>query len=341
VLGEGGMGVVYDAHDRMLDRRVVVKVVAAGTDPSAPDRLMREARVACKVVHDAIVTVHYLGVLPTREPYLVLERLSGVDLGRIVEDGERFDLATVSRLLAPIADALGALHAAGIVHRDVKPDNIFVIDGDVGRARTKLIDFGLAIVDKDTATRLTATGQMLGTPEYMAPECARGGPGTSASDAYALAVTAFELLTSDRPHEGSGVQVLIAKMSEKPRRVADYRRDAWVAEADALLARALSTDPSARPSVQELASGLAAIAHREEAVVTAEGDAVPLAPPKAVGAQPLDVTTAPRITHAGPDMGSGRIDSERRLLRAIAALTATTFFVSVASLVVSIVAAWQ
>jgi serine/threonine-protein kinase len=263
VLGEGGMGVAYEARDRLLDRGVVVKVVApSSSDPSASDRLMREARLACRVVHDAIVTVHHLGMLETREPFLVMERLSGRDLGSIATEQGALSIGVVAALLEPIAGALAALHAHGVVHRDVKPDNVFVLDGDLRRARAKLIDFGLAVVDADTAARLTETGHLLGTAEYMAPECARGAAATPASDAYALAVTAFELLAGHLPHEGSGIEVLLAKTTTAPRRLSELRNDRWVAQADALFARALAMDPAERPSVLELAAALRAIADR-------------------------------------------------------------------------------
>jgi serine/threonine-protein kinase len=257
VLGEGGMGVAYEAHDRMLERPVVVKVVAPDSnDGAASDRLMREARLACRITHDAIVTVHHLGMLPTREPYLVMERLVGRDLGAIVHERGAFDLGEVTALLEPIASALEALHAGGVVHRDVKPDNIFLLDGDVRRARTKLFDFGLAMVDRDTADRLTATGRILGTAEYMAPECARGGAASPAADTYALAVTAFELLTGQLPYAGSGIEALIAKTTTPAQRLSEYRSEWWVADADRLLALALSNDPSARPTPTELVTGL-------------------------------------------------------------------------------------
>jgi serine/threonine protein kinase len=259
VLGRGGMGVVYDALDRLLERRVVVKVVAPRLrDPRGTDRLVREARLACRVQHPAIVTVHHLGVLDGA-PYLVMERLEGRDLETLLIEQGPFDLETVVAIADPIAEALDALHAAGVIHRDVKPANVFLLGGRLDRPRPKLIDFGLAILDQQTSARLTQVGHILGTPEYIAPECARGAAATPASDVYALATSIFELLTDELPFEGKGIDLLVAKTRAEPARLAGLTREPWARAVDAVLARALHADPAARPSASELVAELRAI----------------------------------------------------------------------------------
>ena len=120
----------------------------------------------------------------------------------------------VRPVLEPIAEALSALHQIGVVHRDVKPDNVFVLAGPAQPPRVKLIDFGLALIDSRTAARFTATGKLLGTAEYISPECARGGPASAASDVYALAMTAYELLCDELPFGGTGVELLLGKTRE-------------------------------------------------------------------------------------------------------------------------------
>ncbi len=262
VLARGGMGVVYDGMDRLLDRPVVVKVVAPDvTDPTSGPRLIREARIACRAQHPFIVTVFHLGLLDDRDPYLVMEKLEGKDLSSYLAESTRgpLSLATVVALLEPIAEALSTLHALGVVHRDVKPDNVFVLAGPAQPPRVKLIDFGLALLDSRTAARFTATGKLLGTAEYISPECARGGPATAASDVYALATTAYELLCGELPFGGTGVELLLAKTRERPRSLGEKVEASWVARADEVLARALDRDPSKRPSVMELVRGLRAI----------------------------------------------------------------------------------
>jgi len=266
VLARGGMGVVYEADDVLLDRPVVVKVVAPdSSDPSSGPRLVREARVACRVQHPFVVTVFHLGLLDERDPYVVMERLVGSDLTTHLRQhgGTPISLRVAVDLLEPVAEALGALHEHGVIHRDVKPDNIFVLAGTTYPPRVKIIDFGLALPDPQTTQRYTAVGKLLGTAEYIAPECACGEPASASSDVYALASIAYEMLSGQLPFSGSGVDLLVTKTIATPAPLTDKISTPWAADVGAVLMQALDRDPRKRPSAVDLVVGLRAIADRE------------------------------------------------------------------------------
>jgi serine/threonine protein kinase len=266
VLATGGMGVLYEASDAVLERPVVVKVlgVATANDRGAGQRLIREARIACRVEHPAIVTVFHLGLLETNEPYLVLERLAGLDLDELLHTNGPLTPVQVAAVLEPIADALDALHQEGVVHRDVKPSNVFVLGGRLFRPRVKLIDFGLALLDTAASERLTRMGRVLGTPEYIAPECATGTRAGPPADVYALASTAFELLVGRPPFSGAAMDVLIAKTRTEPPQLRDHVDAASLGELGGWIMRGLSRRPEDRPTASELARAFAVAARREE-----------------------------------------------------------------------------
>ena len=245
VLGRGGMGVVFEARDRTLDRVVVVKVLSPNLagDTRAAQRLVREARVAARVNHPAIVSILDVGLLETGEPCLVMERLVGRDLADCIGRWGKLSVDATLVILEPIAAALEQLHAVGIVHRDVKPANIFVLNGLP--MRVKLVDFGLALLDDAGYARLTQRGVIVGTPEYFAPEIARGAPATASADIYSLASVAYEMLSGKPPFEGEPLDILAAKTQRLPPRL-----DALGATSELVarvIERAMSMRPNDRP----------------------------------------------------------------------------------------------
>src|SRR5262249_45242363 len=211
-LGSGGMGVVYKAHDTHLDRPVALKFLTPerACHPHFRQRFQREARIASALNHPHICTLHGSGV-HRGQPFLVLEFLAGQTLGALV--GRRLASHTLVRLIGQVAQALAAAHAVGVVHRDVKPDNIMVRpDGQV-----KVLDFGLACLLPDLSPTLaqvgpdTAPGTLVGTPLYMSPEQARAQPVSSASDIFALGIVIYELATGRHPFAAdSATEVLNA-----------------------------------------------------------------------------------------------------------------------------------
>ena len=197
ILGRGGMAEVFRAEDTRLGRPVAVKVILAdhAADPSFVERFLREARLVASLEHPNILPVYDFGEEGGR-PYLVMPFLDGGTLRDRIRLGP-VPLAKASGWLTPLAGALDAAHEAGILHRDVKPANVLLGRGE----RVFLADFGIAKM-LETVTGLTATGTVMGTPLYMAPEQAQGMPATPATDRYALAVVAYEMLAGRPPFEG-------------------------------------------------------------------------------------------------------------------------------------------
>jgi serine/threonine protein kinase len=241
LLATGGMGEVRAGRDLLLDRAVAVKVLggALAGDGRAAERLRREARAAARLEHPNIARVLDLGEQDGR-PYLVMELLEGESLAARIGRAGGMAPPEASRVVAAVADALEAAHRAGVVHRDVKPGNVFLTsDGEV-----KVLDFGIASAAGEAAL---TTGEMLGTPAYLAPERVLGHPATPAADIYALGVVLYELLAGRRPFEdGSDIELAMAHVHAHPAPLAVAAPSAppfLVAACE----QAMAKDPSARP----------------------------------------------------------------------------------------------
>ena len=199
-IATGGMGTVYEALDTAVDRRVAVKVVREELVPAAgaADRFFNEARLAARLMHPNVVTVHDFGIVDGRQPFLVMERLVGRTLRKELEDSAALPAGIVLSILAGVCMAVDAIHRLRLVHRDLKPENIFLIDGEAGPI-PKVLDFGVAralMTSSAPTTRSpTQPGVLIGTPEYMAPEQLRGEPPSPAWDLWSLAVIALEALS--------------------------------------------------------------------------------------------------------------------------------------------------
>lgn len=201
LLGEGGMGRVFEAEDIQLARRVAIKVLHdAQPDAAQSERLYREAKAAARAHHPAVVTVYGYGLDPDLElAYVAMELLAGETLeSRVAREGA-LDPSFVVQLGVEVADALDAVHRAGVVHRDIKPSNVFLCERARRGLDVKLLDFGVAKqLDLQTLTR---TGQVFGTLAYMAPEQLRDSKRIDARcDVYALGVLLFECLVGKRPY---------------------------------------------------------------------------------------------------------------------------------------------
>nr|MBP7571438.1 protein kinase [Acidobacteriota bacterium] len=195
-LGEGGMGVVYKAYDPLIQRVVAVKLISSARtdDPVLRERFFAEARAAGHLSHRNIVTVYDLGEENER-PYFAMEFLEGEDLGRMIRRGAPPTLIDKIDLMAQAGRGLAYAHARGVIHRDVKPANIFVTTtGDV-----KVLDFGLARLARPVGTDLTRTRPFVGTVSYMAPEQVRGEPADARTDLFAFGVVLYEMLSGGRP----------------------------------------------------------------------------------------------------------------------------------------------
>jgi tRNA A-37 threonylcarbamoyl transferase component Bud32 len=246
VLGRGGMGVVYVARQRSPERRVALKVIRddLADDEQFRQRFLREARAAAAIEHPNILPVYDAGgtdgVL-----YIAMRLVDGTDLRSMLRAAERVPTTTVVTLIEQIGAALDAAHARGLVHRDVKPGNILVTDVD-GRPFGYLTDFGVSTWTSGTAPTITATGRMVGTIDYAAPEQIEGSPPGLSADLYSLGCVLFECLTGRPPFERpTPVATLYAHLHEPPPAVTSARDDLPPA-IDAVVARALEKSPGAR-----------------------------------------------------------------------------------------------
>lgn len=247
LLGEGGMGRVFLADDEKLGREVALKLVRPERfdDPSVRLRFEREARAAARIQHPGVVALFDSGALDDGSLFLVLERLRGTGLEAALERWGRPSASQAARVLSQASSALAAAHRSGIVHRDVKPGNLFLVpDGD--DFRVKALDFGLAR-PLGPAAGLTRTGMVVGTPAYMAPEQVRGEPATPRTDLYSLAVVGWELLTGSRLVVSEALGTIFQSILADPAPAPSLLRPGLPPAVDAALAGALAKDPSTRP----------------------------------------------------------------------------------------------
>jgi tetratricopeptide (TPR) repeat protein len=239
--GAGGMGHVYRARDRSTGGSAAIKLVSPAN--ADVERFAREAVVLAAIHHDGVVRYLDHGVTADGAKYLAMEWLNGQDLSQRLGDQGTLGVAETLSVARCVADALAATHAVGIVHRDLKPANLFLV-GDRLDA-VKLLDFGIARAP--LATEITATGVLVGTPAYMAPEQVRGDAIDPRVDVYALGAVIFRCLVGYSPFRGSQLAVLAKVLLESPAAVNSLRTDV-PRELDALLTRLLSKEPADRPS---------------------------------------------------------------------------------------------
>jgi serine/threonine protein kinase len=213
LLGEGGMGSVWVAENMALKANVALKLIRADVaEASANERFLSEARLAARLQHAAIVRVFDFGKTEQDEPYIVMELLEGETLGQRLARLGAVDPMELVQTLLPIIDALHSAHGHGVIHRDLKPDNVFVsrIEGGV---QPKLLDFGIAKLRGEGAfhsTKLTQAGTLIGSPDYMSPEQARGETDLDPrSDVWALCVLAYECLVGKPPFHGDNYNALL------------------------------------------------------------------------------------------------------------------------------------
>ncbi len=207
IAGHGGMAVVYEAFDTVLERRVAIKYFQTHLlrERVLVDRFRREALAAAKIEHPNVVAIHDIGAGDDDRPFIVMEYVDGPTIARLLADGALTPERAVA-LACGIARGLGSAHALGFVHRDVKPANVLVAAGDVA----KLTDFGLVRADgecapDDLAAQLTADGSFVGSIRYVAPEQIERGLWSAASDCYALGATLFEMLVGAPPQPGDEI----------------------------------------------------------------------------------------------------------------------------------------
>jgi eukaryotic-like serine/threonine-protein kinase len=252
-IANGGMAGVWEAHDELLGRSVAVKVLAShlAEDDRARRRFEREARAAAGLSsHQHVVTIYDVGEHDGRV-FMVMELMRGGTVGERLKEGRAIADETALRWLREAASALDAAHEAGIVHRDIKPGNLLLDDRD----RLAIADFGIARLALED--QLTATGQVLGTASYISPEQAVGKPASAASDRYALAVVAFELLTGSRPFQAEHFAAQARAHVEDLPPLATERDPSLPLGFDPVLDRGLAKEPDERwPSASAMIEAL-------------------------------------------------------------------------------------
>ena len=240
-IGLGGMGVVYEAQDRSLERRVAVKKMRdeIRIDPHERRRFVNEAKLVAQLRHPNIVDIYAI-VEEGQEVYLVFEFVPGRTLGDLIKAEGPMSLEAARGVLHAASEAVEHAHAAQIVHRDLKPSNIMITDD----GRIKVMDFGVARQAKDAITKMSMTNTVVGTPPYMAPEQEQGTVRRE-SDVYALGVCLYEMLTGHLPFTGGGAAMLLNKLNGK-HIPPSQRNPALPAGLDAVIAKALTPDPEKR-----------------------------------------------------------------------------------------------
>lgn len=240
LLGQGAMGVVYRGRDDVLERDVALKVMATAAlgDADNRQRFLREARASARLQHPNIVTIYELGE-HDGQPFMALELLEGLDLQRAIELGIRHDPKVILPVMLQMLAGLGHAHAHGVVHRDVKPSNVFI-----PYARpVKLMDFGVARL---AATTLTTTGTVLGTPSYMSPEQVQGGQVDGRSDLFSAGLILYELLTGEKAFRAGSVVAVLYKIAHEPPDLSLLPAGGPWAALRAVVERVLAHDPATR-----------------------------------------------------------------------------------------------
>ncbi len=248
-LGAGSFGAVYAATQPIIGRQVAIKVLHRrfAAEAGVVSRFIAEARVVNRIRHRSIIDVFSFGVLGDNQPYFVMDLLDGMTLGELIRREKRIGVPEALSILSGIAAALDAAHEAGVAHRDLKPDNIFLADEKGGGTFPKLLDFGVAKLVGDDLAQKTATGMAIGTPSYMAPEQCRGKSVDHRADVYALGVVTHEMLTGRRPFQAdSGMDVLLMHVSDPPPAMSEVCPD-LPKELDAPVLAMLAKKPDRRP----------------------------------------------------------------------------------------------
>ncbi len=307
-LGKGAMGVVYLAKDPLIGRLVALKTIRAAVHADDDEtkefqqRFIREAQAAGILNHPSIVTVHDIGQDDASGvSFIAMEYVEGHNLKEVLNQGRTLSFEQIADIVAQVGEALDFAHAKGIVHRDVKPANIILVDG----IRAKITDFGIAKIAASGAANLTSTGQFLGTPNYMAPEQVKGAPVDGRTDIFALGICLYECLTRRKPFGGDSLTSISYKIVHEPFPPL-HDINPQIPEAfEELVATCLAKDPAKRyQRARDLALALRAVARgdrpmrpepmlAEETMVTRERP------------QPTVEVPFPQATETPPTPGAG------------------------------------
>jgi serine/threonine-protein kinase len=308
-LGVGGMGIVYLVEHSYLNKQFALKVMRPTRDETDRRRFEQEARLASMIRHPNVVEISDFGVLPTNQPYYVMEFLRGRTVGDAIFAGF-MDCQLVCHIGIQIARGLQAIHKQNVVHRDLKPDNIFLLDpdrpeeqnaeekDDAEPAFVKIMDFGIA---KSINSNLTGTGMTVGTPEYMSPEQAKGESVDWRSDQYSLGCILYEMLTREIPFDGKGAFEVMYKHLHTPpmppRERKPERRGCITESLEAIILKMLAKKPKERHATMREVERLL---RNELSYFMISDNATVMVPSlkEAMGSDDEDITS--RISRGGP-----------------------------------------
>jgi serine/threonine-protein kinase len=249
-LGEGGMGTVYLAEHVKMGRKAALKVMNPGmnSDPDAIARFNREAANASRLNHPNVCGIYDFGETPEGLIYLAMEFVEGESLTSLIEKNGFLPAPRAASIIHQAADALAVAHDYGIVHRDLKPDNIMIAKGRDGSDMVKVVDFGIAKASSSDAQKVTKTGLVVGTPEYMSPEQLAGDKLDGRSDIYSLGLVAFNCLTGQLPFQSNSAQeAMIMRLTDQPKTLAEMKPDIdWPPELQAVMDKVLARDADER-----------------------------------------------------------------------------------------------
>ncbi len=331
-LGRGGMGRVLAARHEQLGRLVAIKVLYGddALDDDSIRRFLREGRIAARLKNNHAVRIFDFGRLESGAPFLVMEHLEGETLDDRRERAGRLSFEESVELLSQVAEVLTEAHAQGLVHRDVKPGNIFIEELPTGRPRVKVLDFGLAkdlrAEREPQASALTKHGMILGSPHFMSPEQVRNplevGPAT---DIWSLAATFYQLVTAEPPFPAATVHDMLARILSDPAPLPSSRVAGLPPHVDAVLAQAMRKDPNDRfPTIASFISALRGEAPPREEPPPQTPVMVPLPAPA-----PVPVPAPAPVPVPGPGPGPAPVPVRWPLL----AVASIAIFAAILSVV--------
>ncbi|MEW6731830.1 MAG: protein kinase [Acidobacteriota bacterium] len=302
LLGRGGMGAVYEGRHLLLDRQVAIKVMNPQivADDTAVARFIREAKTAARLDHTNAITIHDFGVFDGQIAFIVMEFINGQSLRSLLAISGVLSLQNALDLFMPVCAVVEAAHQSGIIHRDLKPENIMLKETSEGLV-VKVVDFGLAKLssgDTGKSAKLTKTGEVMGTPQYMAPELYEGESASASSDIYALGIIFYEMITGSAPFTGS-LETVIAGHLFKEAKPAASINPAITADIDEVIRLALKKSHTERinsanefAAALRTAAGFAGSLAKEPFSNLPTVIAAPLLPPTAENLKPSLPTSA-------------------------------------------------